>query len=129
MPRRYFQPMTKFHVCKRSTFFELHRHSHKHFSCTLSTTYGIIILSKTFPTRSIFRQPFFVTLLHWNDQHCSLQAMSTPQEQAVAFKNDGNKAFAAHDWPKAIESYTKAIELDDTVAAYFSNRAQVRTTL
>lgn len=51
--------------------------------------------------------------------------MSSPQEQAVAFKNDGNKAFAAHDWLAAIDFYTKAIELDDTVAAYYSNRAQV----
>lgn len=51
--------------------------------------------------------------------------MSSPQEQAVALKNEGNKAFAEHDWPKAIELYTKAIELDDTVATYYSNRAQV----
>lgn len=52
--------------------------------------------------------------------------MSSPQEQAIAFKNDGNKAFAAHDWATAIDLYTKAIELDDTVATYYSNRAQVR---
>lgn len=50
--------------------------------------------------------------------------MSTPQEQAVACKNDGNKAFAAHDWEGAIAAYTKAIELDGTVATYYSNRAQ-----
>jgi serine/threonine-protein phosphatase 5 len=55
--------------------------------------------------------------------------MSSPQEQAVALKNEGNKAFAAHDWPKAIELYTKAIELDGTVATYYSNRAQVGNTL
>ncbi|KAI9049506.1 hypothetical protein LZ554_006535 [Drepanopeziza brunnea f. sp. 'monogermtubi'] len=50
--------------------------------------------------------------------------MASPEEQAVAFKNDGNKAFAAHDWPTAIELYTKAIELNDKEPTYFSNRAQ-----
>lgn len=52
--------------------------------------------------------------------------MATPEEQAVAFKNDGNKAYAAHDWNKAIELYTKAIELNDQDPAFWSNRAQVR---
>jgi serine/threonine-protein phosphatase 5 len=51
--------------------------------------------------------------------------MSSPEEQAVAFKNEGNTAFAAHDWPKAIELYTKAIELNDKEPVYYSNRAQV----
>jgi serine/threonine-protein phosphatase 5 len=51
--------------------------------------------------------------------------MSSPQEEAVAFKNEGNKAFAAHDWVQAIDCYTKAIELDDTQPTYYSNRAQV----
>jgi len=50
--------------------------------------------------------------------------MSSPKEQAVAFKNDGNKAFAAHDWLSAIDFYTKAIELDGTQPTYYSNRAQ-----
>ena len=52
--------------------------------------------------------------------------MATSEEQATAFKNDGNKAFLSHDWPKAIEMYTKAIELNDKEPTYFSNRAQVR---
>jgi serine/threonine-protein phosphatase 5 len=51
--------------------------------------------------------------------------MTSPEEQAVAFKNDGNKAFAAHDWPAAIALYTKAIELNDKEPVYYSNRAQV----
>jgi serine/threonine-protein phosphatase 5 len=48
-------------------------------------------------------------------------------EEAVAFKNEGNKAFAAHDWPTAIDFYTKAINLDDKQPTYYSNRAQVRS--
>lgn len=52
--------------------------------------------------------------------------MSSPEDQAVAFKNEGNKAFGSHDWPKAIELYTKAIELNDKEPVYYSNRAQVR---
>lgn len=55
--------------------------------------------------------------------------MSTTEEQAVAFKNDGNKAFAAHDWPKAVEMYTKAIELNDKEPTFYSNRAQVESRL
>ena len=51
--------------------------------------------------------------------------MTSPEEQAVAFKNDGNKAFAAHDWPKAIHLYTKAIDLNDKEPVFYSNRAQV----
>lgn len=54
--------------------------------------------------------------------------MSTPVEKAVAFKNEGNKAFAAHDWVKAIDLYTKAIELDDKQPTYYSNRAQVNSS-
>ena len=51
--------------------------------------------------------------------------MTSSEEQAVALKNDGNKAFAAHDWPTAIDFYTKAIELDNQKPTYYSNRAQV----
>ncbi|TVY88222.1 Serine/threonine-protein phosphatase T, partial [Lachnellula willkommii] len=45
-------------------------------------------------------------------------------EEAVALKNEGNKAFAAHDWPTAIDFYTKAINIDSKQPAYYSNRAQ-----
>lgn len=51
--------------------------------------------------------------------------MSSREEEAVALKNQGNKAFAAHDWLGAIDLYTKAIELDDQKPTYYSNRAQV----
>ncbi|KAK4203693.1 putative serine/threonine-protein phosphatase 5 [Triangularia verruculosa] len=50
--------------------------------------------------------------------------MATPEEQAVALKNQGNKAFAAHDWPTAIDFYSKAIELNDKEPTFWSNRAQ-----
>jgi tetratricopeptide (TPR) repeat protein len=51
--------------------------------------------------------------------------MSTEVAAAVALKDQGNKAFAAHDWPSAIEFYTKAIEKDPNQPTYYSNRAQV----
>jgi hypothetical protein len=53
--------------------------------------------------------------------------MTSATDQAVALKNDGNKAFAAHDWPKAIDLYTKAIELNDKEPTFYLNRAQVGT--
>lgn len=55
--------------------------------------------------------------------------MASAVDQATAFKNDGNKAFAAHDWLKAIDLYTKAIELNGKEPTYFTNRAQVCLTL
>lgn len=54
--------------------------------------------------------------------------MATPEEKAVDLKNQGNKAFAAHDWPAAIDFYSKAIQLNDKEPTYWSNRAQVRAT-
>jgi len=52
--------------------------------------------------------------------------MSTSEEKAIALKNEGNAAFSKHDWPTAIEFYTKAIDLNDKEPTFWSNRAQVR---
>ncbi|KAK3696317.1 Palmitoyl-protein thioesterase 1 [Vermiconidia calcicola] len=45
-------------------------------------------------------------------------------EDAVTMKNKGNEAFKAKDWPAAIDFYTKAIDLNDKEASFFTNRAQ-----
>ena len=50
-------------------------------------------------------------------------------DEATAFKNKGNDAFKAHDWPGAIENYTKAIQLNDREPSFFSNRAQANIKL
>ncbi|KAK8136881.1 serine threonine-protein phosphatase 5 [Apiospora sp. TS-2023a] len=50
--------------------------------------------------------------------------MASALDKAVAFKNDGNKAFSAHDWPKAINLYSKAIELNNKEPTFYTNRAQ-----
>ena len=55
--------------------------------------------------------------------------MSSDIEAANALKVQGNKAFAQHEWPAAVEFYTKAIEKYDKEPSYFSNRAQVRCAL
>lgn len=46
-------------------------------------------------------------------------------EDAIAFKEQGNKAFKEHDWPAAIDHYTKAIETYDKEPSFYTNRAQV----
>lgn len=46
-------------------------------------------------------------------------------EDAVAFKEKGNAAFKAHDWPTAVDFYTKAIEANDQEPSFYTNRAQV----
>jgi serine/threonine-protein phosphatase 5 len=52
--------------------------------------------------------------------------MAIDEERALELKNEGNKAFAAHDWPKAIDFYTKAIEANPNEPTFYANRAQVR---
>jgi serine/threonine-protein phosphatase 5 len=47
-------------------------------------------------------------------------------EEATALKVQGNKAFAQHEWPTAVDFYTQAIEKYDKEPSFFSNRAQVR---
>ena len=43
---------------------------------------------------------------------CQIFKMSDKKAEAVKAKAEGNKHFKAKDFDKAIESYTKAIELD-----------------
>lgn len=47
-------------------------------------------------------------------------------EAATALKVKGNKAFAEHDWPGAVDFYTQAIEKYDKDPSFWCNRAQVR---
>lgn len=54
--------------------------------------------------------------------------MASAQEEANALKVQGNKAFAQHDWPTAVDFYNQAIEKYDQEPSFFSNRAQVRRT-
>ncbi len=49
----------------------------------------------------------------------------TVVEEAVALKQKGNKAFAEHDWPAAVDYYTQAINLHDQDPSFYCNRAQV----
>lgn len=46
-------------------------------------------------------------------------------EEALALKKKGNEAVASHDWLKAIEFYSQAIDLNDKDATFYCNRAQV----
>jgi serine/threonine-protein phosphatase 5 len=48
---------------------------------------------------------------------------------ATALKQQGNKAFAGHDWPSAIDFYTKAIEKYDADPSFWCNRAQAQIKL
>lgn len=60
------------------------------------------------------------------DKRQPVSKMATPEARATDLKNQGNKAFAAHDWPTAIDFYSQAIKLNDKEPAFWSNRAQVR---
>ncbi|PVV04789.1 hypothetical protein BB560_000697 [Smittium megazygosporum] len=51
--------------------------------------------------------------------------------EAIKIKNEANKLFSEKKFKEAIEAYTKAIKLDSSVPAFYSNRAQcyIRTEL
>ena len=53
----------------------------------------------------------------------------TVPPEALELKQKGNKAFAAHDWPGAVNFYTQAIEKYGKDASFYCNRAQVRESL
>ena len=51
------------------------------------------------------------------------------REQALEFKNQGNKAFQAKNYTLAIERYTEAIKYDPTDPVFYTNRAACYTEL
>ncbi|KAG0155815.1 hypothetical protein PDIDSM_2988 [Penicillium digitatum] len=55
--------------------------------------------------------------------------MATDQEVATALKVQGNKAFAQHDWPVAVDFYNQAIAKFDKDPSFFCNRAQAQIKL
>ena len=46
-------------------------------------------------------------------------------DDATALKLKGNAAFASHDWIKAVDYYSQAIEANDQDPSFYCNRAQV----
>lgn len=48
------------------------------------------------------------------------------KESAIALKQKGNAAFTSHDWLKAVDFYTQAIDKNDQDPSFYCNRAQVR---
>ena len=52
--------------------------------------------------------------------------MASDVEAATALKAQGNKAFAQHDWPTAVDFYSQAIDKYGKEPSFFCNRAQVR---
>lgn len=51
------------------------------------------------------------------------------KEEAVLWKDEGNKQLKEQHYDKAVEAYTKAIELDGTKSIFYSNRAQANIKL
>ncbi|KAF2742995.1 hypothetical protein M011DRAFT_248978 [Sporormia fimetaria CBS 119925] len=49
--------------------------------------------------------------------------------EATELKIKGNDAFKNHDWPTAIDLYTKAIEKYDKEPSFYTNRAQAHIKL
>lgn len=52
--------------------------------------------------------------------------MANSLDEAIALKNKGNDAYRNHDWPAALDFYSKAIEAYDKDPSFYTNRAQVR---
>jgi serine/threonine-protein phosphatase 5 len=54
---------------------------------------------------------------------------ATAKAEATALKTKGNKAFSDHDWPSAVDYYTKAIAKHDQDPSFYCNRAQANIKL
>jgi tetratricopeptide (TPR) repeat protein len=55
--------------------------------------------------------------------HLTLQCILLIRAQAAALKDQGNKAFAAKDYDKAIDLFTQAIAVDSANHVLYSNRS------
>jgi serine/threonine-protein phosphatase 5 len=55
--------------------------------------------------------------------------LAADKAAATALKVKGNEAFAGHDWPSAVDFYTKAIEKYDSDPSFYCNRAQANIKL
>lgn len=75
-------------------------------------------------SRSYFIPQFSFSTFR-NLAHHEISPNMTAEERATALKQKGNKAFAAHDWPTAVDFYTQAIEASDKDPSFYCNRAQV----
>lgn len=76
--------------------------------------------------RPVYSPPSNYPIVTVSCPSATLRTMASDQEAANALKLQGNKAFAEHEWPTAVDYYTKAIEKYDKEPSFFCNRAQVR---
>jgi len=61
--------------------------------------------------------------LHTSKTNSSVSSLSESIDLAEKFKMEGNQCLSLKEFQKAIENYSKAIELNSSNAIYFSNRA------
>ena len=85
------------------------------FSCSVALFHSRFLISKK-PSSWLDDLARDLSFLH--DQDMSAKA------EATALKQQGNKAFAEHDWLNAVKFYTEAIEKHED-PSFFCNRAQV----
>lgn len=71
----------------------------------------------------------FISLEKKPGRSKALDSISPPNmpssDDATALKLKGNAAFASHDWLKAVDYYSQAIEANDQDPSFYCNRAQV----
>ena len=70
--------------------------------------------------------PLKATMTASTDTDRASETMSSPvEDEAQTLKQKGNKAFGEHDWPTAIDFYSRAIEANPNEPSFYCNRAQV----
>jgi hypothetical protein len=121
------EPGTRLPFCFLSSFATLFSFFSVPLSFNSSGIWRIFLLFELFLFSSDkFYSSFLRTLVSHYPSHFLSAKMATDQEEAVALKLQGNKAFAQHDWPVAVDFYNQAIAKYDQDPSFFCNRAQVR---